>query len=269
MNPIKAVVFGVIGVIVLIFVLSSAVTIEETERGIVTKFGAVTGVIDPGFHLVNPFTTAVHKMDVAVQGLPLEELTYSKDGQTIVVKYVVNYQIDVNSVESIYKEVNRNYENVYVMPKSRQALKEVFSKYTAQGIVESRGIISNEVSTLLQSYPELNPKGIRISSVSIENIDFDDGYEAAIANKQVQEQQALAQKNITAQEEEKKKQEILRAEALAEKTRLEVTALQAGGDDIIRKIQAEAQLEAAKRWNGVLPVNMYGSAPLPLINVAQ
>lgn len=267
-QQIKIVVFAIIGFIGLYLLLASTVTVQETQRGVVTKFGAVTGVIAPGFHLVNPFITEVHKMNVAAQGLPLEELTYSKDGQTVSVRYVVNYQVDSNAVESIFKEVNLNYENVYIVPKSRQALKEIFSKYTAQGIIDNRGVLSGEITTLLQSYPELNPKGLRITGIAIENIDFDDRYEAAIQNKQVQEQEALAQANITRQEEEKKKQEILRAEALSEKTRLEVQALaNAQSEKIIEKIMAEAQLEAAKRWNGVLPTTMIPGGAVPFINV--
>lgn len=264
----KAIFAGVVAVIVLILVFSTAISVQQTERGVVTRFGEFQKVVEPGFHLVNPFTTDVHIVETAVQALPFEEQTYSSDGQVLDVQYTVNYHVNPMSVEALYKEVNRNYESVYVLPKARQALKEVFSKYTAQGVIENRGKLSEEVANVLRAYPELTPKGLVIDSVAIANIDFDDRYEEAIQNKQVQEQAALAQVNITKQEEEKKKQEILKAEALAEKTRLEVQALSTSqGGEIIEKLKAEAQLEAAKRWNGVLPTNMYGSAPIPLINI--
>lgn len=113
-------------------------------------------------------------------------------------------------------------------------------------------------------------RGFLVSSVTITNIDFDDQYESAIKNKQVQEQQALAQINITKQEDEKKKQEILKAEALAEKTRLEAVALQsAQGEKLIDKLYAEAALESAKKWNGVLPTQMIPGATLPFIQVGN
>jgi len=94
---------------------------------------------------------------------------------------------------------------------------------------------------------------------------------------EVQEQLALSEANKTAQEEERKKQEILKAEALAEKTRLEVQALNTGGTEIIEKILAEAQLEAAKRWNGQGPSTLImgtgedeGNLPiLPYMNVGR
>lgn len=262
----KLVLAGVVAFIGLIVLLMSAVTVEQTERGVLTRFGEVQSTLEPGFHFVNPFTQDVYKMDVSVRALPLTELTYSKDGQIISVNYTVNYQVNSSEVEKIFKEVNNDYEVRYVIPRSKQYLKDVFSKYTAQGVIDNRGVIPTEITALLAA--DLSSKGITVSNVIIENLDFDDSYEQAIQNKQVQEQQALAQVNITKQEEEKKKQEILKAEALAEKTRLEVQALETSqGGQIIEKIRAEAQLEAAKRWNGVLPVNMYGSAPIPLINL--
>lgn len=265
MGAFKAIIAAVVAVIILITVLATATQIEQTERGVVTKFGAVTGTMEPGFHLVNPFTTDVKIMDVSVQALPVQGQAYSKDSQTVDFEVVVNYQLNAESVEAIYNEVQRDVENRYVIPRANDAIRGVLAQYTAQGVVEERGIIPGKIREQLTGL--LEGTNISVSSVTVTNFDFDDAYEAAVRNKQVQEQEALAQVNITNQEEQKKQQEILKAEALAEKTRLEVSALQAGGDDIIRKIQAEAELARANKWNGVLPVNVYGSAPLPFLDV--
>lgn len=267
MSPFKAVAGGVLSVVVLVLLVMSAVVIEQTERGVVTRFGAVVGVKDPGFHFVNPFTTTIHKTDVSVQALPLTELAYSRDGQIVTVNYIINYQVNSSMVEPLFREVRRDHEARYVIPRARETLKEVLANYTAQGLIESRSILPGEVQASMSG--DLSERGIEINSVVIENLDFDDAYESAIQNKQVQEQQALAQVNITKQEEERKKQAILQAEAVAEKTRLEVQALNEGSNEIVEKIRAEAQLEAAKRWNGVMPTNMYANAPLPFISLPQ
>lgn len=258
---------GIAAFIGLFFILGSFTVIDQTERGILTKFGEVQTTLEPGLHFINPFTSDVHKMDVTVQALEINDLTYSKDSQVVGVSAVVNYQIDPTRVAEVWTEVRKDAEVRYVVPRSKESLKEVISAYTAQGIIDSRALLSGEFKTRVIA--RLQDEGLIVGDVSITNFDFDDSYEAAVANKQKQEQDALAQVNVTRQKEEIKKQTILEAEALAEKTRLEVQALTAGGDDIIRKIQAEAQLKAAEQWNGVLPVNMYGSAPLPLINVNQ
>ena len=46
----------------------------------------------------------------------------------------------------------------------------------------------------------------------------------------------------------------------------EAKALEAQGQ-ALRSNTSRIQLEVAKRWSGNLPVNMYGSAPLPLLNL--
>lgn len=259
---------GVFLFIGLILLFMTATVIEQTERGVLTRFGVVQDVLDPGFHFINPFSQDVHKIDVSVQALPVDELVYSKDSQIVHVEAVVNYQINPSSVRALFEEVRRDAESRYVVPRTKDALKDVISAYTAQGIIDNRGKITGEIKARAQE--RLAEEGITIADVSITNYDFDDLYEAAVQSKQVEEQRALAQANVTKQEEEKKKQEILRAEALAEKTRLEVEALStAQGSQIIEKIKAEASLEAAKKWNGQLPNNMYGSAPLPILNLGQ
>lgn len=264
---IKLITGGVFTFLVIVIMFSTAAQIEETERGVLTQFGEVKEVLDPGFHLINPFTQTVHYMDTSVQALPVDGQAYSKDAQIVDFAIIVNFQQNAEAVEQIYSEVQRDATNRYVIPRANDAIRKILAQYTAQEILDNRGIIPGEVRERLTG--ELVEDGISVESVSITNFDFDDAYERAVTNKQVQEQEALTQANITAQEEEKKQQAILQAEAVAEKTRLEVQALSLGGDDIIRKIQAEAQLEAARKWNGQLPVNMYGSAPIPLIDVNQ
>jgi hypothetical protein len=48
----------------------------------------------------------------------------------------------------------------------------------------------------------------------------------------------------------------------------EAKALEAQGQ-ALRSNASLIQLEVAKRWSGNLPVNMYGSAPLPMLNLHQ
>lgn len=267
MNPVKTIGLGVVVFVGLIVILMSAVTVDEQEIGIVTKFGKVEGTKEAGFHLVNPLTTNITKMSLEVEALPINELAYSKDSQIVGTQMVVNYRLVRADAVKVFTEVRRDYESRYVLPESKDALKAILASYTAQALIENRGGLSVEVKARLQE--EVSDKGIEIVNVAIENFDFDDAYERAVTNKQVQEQEALTQANITKQEEEKKQQEILKAEALAEKTRLEAQALASQeGKAVIEKIYAEAQLELAKKWNGQMPTHMYAGSPFPLVDVS-
>lgn len=261
----KYAIYTLVGLFIVVMITPFTI-VTQTERAVVLRWGVIDRVLEPGIHWVTPLAEGVEDIDVSVQALEINELSYSKDGQTISVQATVNYQIDPSKVDSLYKEVRKDAENRYVIPKTKNAVKSVVSRYTAQGIIDNRGNISGEVQRELEA--ELGSNFVLVKNVAITNYDFDDRYEAAIAEKQVQEQQALAQANITKQEEEKKKQEILKAEALAETSRLQAEALaSANGEKVIAKIYAEAALEQAKRWNGVLPVNVYTGAPLPILNV--
>jgi regulator of protease activity HflC (stomatin/prohibitin superfamily) len=262
-----------VGVSVLVFfsiviITMTAITVDQQELGVITRFGKVDGTLDAGFHLVNPFTTDVTKMSLEVEALLIDELAYSKDSQIVGTQAVINYRLVRADVVKVFTEVREEYESRYVLPESKDALKAILANYTAQQLIENRGSLAIEIKARLQE--EVNDKGIEIVNVAIENFDFDDAYERAVTNKQVQEQEALTQANITKQEEEKKQQEILKAEALAEKTRLEAQALASQeGKAVIEKIYAEAQLELARHWDGKMPSHMYSGSPFPIVNIPE
>lgn len=270
----KGLVVGAVSLVialVLFLILNPFVTVQSQELGVVTEFGAVKGVVGEGFHFINPFVTEVVKIDITKKALPVDELAYSKDGQIIGAQVTVNYHVDPTQVEKVFREVRKEWEGVYILPRTKDAIKDVLGDYTAQEIIDKRGEIPGNIKLILNE--KLAGTGIILDEVLLTNVDFDDAYEAAIKNKQVQQQEALAQVNITAQEEQKKQQEILRATALAEKTRLEADALAtSNGEKVIEKLYAEAALEAAKRWDGSVPQTMYNMGDssqsfLPIFNM--
>lgn len=264
-KTIAGILLGLVGVMV---VFGSFTIVSPQEKGVVTRLGSISRVLDNGFHLKAPFIESVTKMDVQIQALPVTELAYSKDSQTVSTEVTLNYRLDPASVEQIFKEVRKDYQTRIIIPAIKESIKSVAANYTAQGLIDNRAKISSDVKLVITD--RIGIRGFIVDSVSITNLDFDDAYEEAVKQKQVAEQKALAQVNVTKQEEEIKKQEILKAEALAEKTRLESQALASQqGEKVINKIYAEAALEAAKRWNGALPQQMIPGSTLPFIQVGK
>jgi regulator of protease activity HflC (stomatin/prohibitin superfamily) len=243
-------------------------TVEAGSRGVVLEFGAFNGkVLDPGFHFLVPFRDRVVEINVQTNKVDGEALAYSKDGQTVNVSLVLAYSLVPVQAGSLYRDIGLAYEDKIIKPLIGDAIKQVMARYTADELLINRGKVRDEAKESIRA--RLDAEYFTVVDLNLTNFDFDDQYEAAIAAKQVAEQEAKRQENITKSEEEKKKQEILKAEALAEKTRLEAVALnnQASAENLIKKIQAEATLEAAKRWNGVLPTQMIPNGALPFINV--
>lgn len=248
---------GIVIAFILMVVFGSFAVVSPQEKAIVTNLGRIDRVLDGGFHGKLPFVESVTTMDMTIQAFPVQELTYSKDSQIVAAEVTVNYRLKPESVEQIFIEVRKDYESRLVAPAVKDAIKSVVAKYTAQGLLDNRATVPGEVKVAIDG--ALDARGIVVENVLFTNVDFDDAYEEAVRNKQVQEQQALAQANITKQEEEKKEQEILKAQALAEKTRLESAALASQqGEKLIAKIYAEAALELAKKWNGTVPATYIG-----------
>jgi len=265
---IKRVVGGfIIAILALIFLFGSFTVVSPQEVGVVTRTGALNRILGEGLHLKFPLIEGVTKMAIQEQKYTVDSQVYSRDAQTVDTKLTINYQLNRADVEKTYRETKNNYQDIIIQPILSPVVEEVFSRYTAQELVEKRTMLPSDIKTRI--IERVGGKGITVKGVEF-TFDFDDQYEAAIKNKQVQEQQALAQVNITAQEKEKKAQEILKAEALAERTRLEAIALQsAQGDKVIAKIYAEAALKAAEKWDGKLPTQMIPGSTVPFINLTK
>ncbi len=267
-NPTKIIIGVLFAIVVIVIMFGSWSIISPQEKGIVVRLGSIQGVLESGFNLKLPILDKVVKMDISTNAVIVSEQGYSKDGQTVNFEATVTYALSPSDVENTYKEFRKDYVNRVMSPSIKDSIKGVSSRYTAQGIIENRSKLGSEIKDLIVS--QVLSRGFRVESVSVTNIDFDDAYEHAIKQKQIAEQTALEQINITKQEDEKKKQEILKAEALAEKTRLESQALASQqGEKVITKIYAEAALEAAKKWNGVLPTQMIPGQTLPFIQLGK
>lgn len=263
-----AVLVVIIAIVAVIGFFLSFTIVSPQQVGIITRVGSLNRSVGEGLHWKIPFFEGVTKMKIQEQKYAVSSQSYSKDGQTVDIEVTVNYMLKREAVESVYREAKNNYQDIFLNPVIAPAAEETLSKYTAQGIIENRVQLPIEIKNLIIG--RVGDKGILIKGVELTKLDFDDAYESAIRNKQVKEQEALAQVNVTKQEEEKKKQEILKAEALAEKTRLESQALASQqGEKVITKIYAEAALEAAKKWNGVLPTQMIPGQTLPFIQLGK
>lgn len=271
MSNFKLTVLGVLALVALIFIIivNPFTVIGAGERGVVLSFGAFKGkVMEPGLNLRKPFVEDVEKYNVQTQSLTQEgALAYTKDGQVVSMQSTLNYNIIPEHVGLLHKDIGRSYEQKIILPVMEEVVKSSVAKYAAIEIPANREVIASTIEAELRA--RLEPRFVYVSDYIFRNEDFDDSYEAAIVAKQVAEQIAKEQENITKQEEEKKKQQILKAEALAEKTRLEAQALQFQGDAVIEKIKAEAALEAARKWDGRLPTHFVPGSSLPLLNLQQ
>ena len=172
-------------------------TVPTGSTGIVTTFGKIEDVtLDAGIHFMSPWKKVVN-MDNRTQKEAIEMQCFSSDIQEVSVIYTVNYQINKANAQEIYRTIGVEYFDKIVMPKTLEAVKSIFAKYTAEDLIASRAELSKEIEAIL--VPGLASQNVQITSTSIENIDFTDAFTNAVEAKQVAEQNKLRAQTEQAQ----------------------------------------------------------------------
>jgi len=224
---IKRVAIGATLVVLIGFMFASFETIDAGERGVVTHWGRVDRVLDEGFHVVNPFSEDVHVLNVQVQ------------------------HIDPSAVDRLYQEIGKRFESVVIKPAIQESVKSGTAMFTAEEQinkrVEVKSAIKQDLTTRLAKFD------IIVDQFNITDLSFSVEFNKAIEQKQVAEQMALTAENDLRRVEFEQQQEIEKAKASAEKSRLEVEALKMGSGELIKLRKAEAMLAFAKAYQGGVP----------------
>lgn len=241
--------FGGIIVGSICIILGCVRTVPTGQTGIVTVFGRVENyTLDAGVHFLSPWKS-VTKMDNRTQIATIEMSSFSSDIQEVKIKYTVNYQINKENAQVIYKTIGTDYYNTVMTPKIQEAVKSIFAKYTAEKLVESRGTLSKEIEVLLKD--DLANYNIEVVTTSLEDIDFTDAFTNAVEAKQVAEQNKLRtqteQETANVQAEAEAKRQVIKAQADADSA-----ILAAKADAEVQKIGADAAEYAGKKDAAIL-----------------
>jgi regulator of protease activity HflC (stomatin/prohibitin superfamily) len=274
---------GVVGLVALTVLGGSWYTVGEGYRGVQLRNGAVVGTAEPGLGFKMPVIDSVVDISVQSQARAYENVqTYSKDQQTASLMISVNYRLPADQVEDIYAEYGgaEGVVNRLLDRQVPQAVKNVFGRFNAVTAINERGRLVNEVSSALIE----SVKGpIIIESVQIENIDFDDGYERAIAARMEAEVEVQKVKQNAEREKITAEITVIQAQAAADsklaeaKAAAEATRIQGEAEAAAIKAKSEAlkdnagliALIQAERWNGALPTTMIPDSTVPFMDVVK
>ncbi|MDO4387406.1 MAG: prohibitin family protein, partial [Clostridia bacterium] len=181
----KLIVPVVILVVILLAIIAFPpfVSVPTGHTGVVTTFGRVEDkVLDEGFHFKNPVQHVV-MMDNRTQKASMAMQAFSSDIQQVDIVCSVNYSVDKQNAQNLYKNVGVNYYETIMRPRVQECTKSVFTKYTAETLMDVRSSLSTQIRDLLA--PEMKDYGILIASVTVENVDFTDAFTDAVEAKQV------------------------------------------------------------------------------------
>lgn len=254
-------------------------TIDEGERGVLTRNGAVVGVANPGLGFKMPMIDGVDKVTVRTEIITFEEMAaYSRDQQPATMRVSVNFRIVPDSVKDVYTVYGSasGLAERLIRPRVFEELKTVFGQFTAVSAIQEREKLNSLVREAISS-AVAGPAVIE--GVQIENIDFSDAYEASIEQRMLAEvevqklrqnaEREKVQAEITVTQAKAKADAVrATAEAQADATRLagqaEADAIRAKGE-ALRDNPALIELTAAEKWNGTLPTTMIPGGSVPFI----
>lgn len=282
MKEIKvAVVGGVLAIVTIFALFGSWYTVDEGERGVVTRYGKIVNVSSPGLGFKMPLLDSVRKISVQdhVEQYPNLE-AYSRDQQPATMTISVSYRLLSDEVENIYRVYSdqRGVLDRLVTRKVMEEAKTVFGQFNAESAIRERARLNAEIREAIQSAVE-GP--VIILGVQIEDISFSKAYEKSVEERMLAE--VAVQREKQNLEREKVQADIVRTTASGEADRVRLAA-QAEADSIRMKGNAEAEaireqgkalkdnptiidLTVARTWNGILPTTMPPNGSVPFVNI--
>ena len=280
------------GFAIVLYLVSPFFTVGEYERTVLTRFGQFNSVAGPGLHFRIPLVNGLETFPINIQRMQKDHLnTYTIDNQELDALVTLNYHIAENEVRRVFT-TNRDYRaNLESFMIDR--FKREMGKINITQVAAHRGDVALSVQkSLVADAMELF--GITIVDFQINDIRYTEQYRRAVDSA------AIAKAKVEQSEQERRQAEVVaqrqkiqaegEANAVREQARgkadgeLLLSTAQAKGKELVGLAEAKAleaqgqalrsnssliQLEVAKRWSGNLPVNMYGTAPLPLLNLQQ
>jgi regulator of protease activity HflC (stomatin/prohibitin superfamily) len=263
-------------------------TVDQNEMTVVTRFGHLEYVADPGLHFKIPFVNGIQAYRTDIQAIHPDKgvNTYTVDNQEVDVVYTVFYRIPADKFAYIYTN-NRDYSaRLYSMTVDR--LKAAMGQVNVQSVAEKRGELRDTIKATLVH--DAAPLGIEVTDFQLTDMQYTDAFRQAVNNAAVQKaniesieyQRQQAEKTaqmvkIKAEGDANAARENARgaADARLLQATAEAKAIQLQGEAQAAAIRAQADalkanselvaLRKAERWDGKLPVAIYANAPIPFL----
>jgi regulator of protease activity HflC (stomatin/prohibitin superfamily) len=245
------------GILLLSLSFGSCGTVNYGERGVLLRFGAVTGnVKNEGLYFKLPFIDHVAILDIKTKKSEVDADASTKDLQMVTSKVALNYHINPTGIDQFFQKYGNNFESNVLDPGLQEILKAVTARYTAEEVITKREQVREDTNTLLRE--RFLPQGMVIDGLNIVNFHFSKVFNDAIEAKVTAEQNALAAKNKLEQVKFEAQQMVEAANGKAKAIQVEASAI--ANNPLV------LQLRALEKWNGILP-QYVGSGSIPFIQI--
>lgn len=264
-------------------ILGNSFTIVPTGyTGVRTVFGQIDNVVaSKGFHWKKPFVEKIVLVNNKQQDITIDSKIWGETKEKTPVyatDVVVTCQINENSSAWLYANVS-NLKSIIDDKLVASALKSAMVELTVE-TVTNRSYVEPLLADKLQAAvnEKYSENAIIIKNTVINNMDFEESYNQAIAEKSIASQnrqkQSIENETAIAKAEADKKVAIAKAEAEAESKRI---AAEAEAQATLTRAEAEAeanrklneslsenvlQNKTINKWDGSLPFVSGDSTPI-------
>jgi regulator of protease activity HflC (stomatin/prohibitin superfamily) len=245
-------------------IMGSIVTIQAGHRGVLLTWGKVEDKILPeGISFVTPYMNQVVEMSVQTMKYSADATSASKDLQDVMTQVTLNYHIKPTSVNSIYQNLGKNYEDKVIQPAIQESVKASTALFTAEELITQRPLVKEKIENAVKE--RMVAYSINVETISITDFKFSTQFTQAIESKVTAQQQALQAENVLKRIKIEAEQAVAMAEGQAQSrikvATAEATAIRIQGE-ALRENPEVLRLTTIQKWNGLLPQYLGNSGDL-------
>lgn len=230
----------VLTIIPLILLPGMVSIIAEYQRGVLFRFGRLSGLLQPGLNVIFPFgIDRVWKVDLRTLTIDVaKQEIITKDNVPIMVDAVVYFNVS-DPILATTKVVNYTQSTTLL---AQTILRSILGQHELDEMLTKRAELNEKLRELLDK--DTDPWGIKVTAVEIKSIELPDTMKRAMA-KQAEAERERRAKIISADGEYQAAQKLLEAAQLISK---EPATLQ------LRYLQTLPEIAAEKNSTILFPL---------------
>jgi regulator of protease activity HflC (stomatin/prohibitin superfamily) len=162
-----AILWGVIGLLLLILIPATVKILPEYERGVILRLGRYIGTKGPGFFLIIPFVDTMRKADLRIitMDVPPQEVI-TKDNVTVRVNAVVYFRV-VEPESAILKVMDYVRATSQI---SQTTLRNVLGQSELDELLTQREKLNQALQKIIDEHTD--PWGVKVSTVEIKEVEL-------------------------------------------------------------------------------------------------
>jgi regulator of protease activity HflC (stomatin/prohibitin superfamily) len=257
-------ILGVAIIVFIIFVKSTFIILQPTERGVVFKKYTsgldVDNVKSEGLNIIAPWNDLI-VFDIAEQQIEETMDVLSADGLSISLDVSIRYRPKESEIGYLYRNFRDQYVNNLVRPELRSAVRRIIGEYTPEELYATK---RQEIETAIQLSTEsvLDSNHVELTALLFRSIKLPETIKVSIEEKLKADQESQKREYLQEIAEKDAAIRITEAKGKAEANRILNASLT---DRILKEKGIQATEEIAKSTNAKVVVIGGGKDGIPVI----